>query len=87
MDNPTSGVMVMSISVSIDEAQSRLRDLIRSLGPGDEVVITENERAVAKLSAQSTAAAIGREPGFGQGMIAIVADDDEHLEDFQEYMP
>ncbi|MBI1831576.1 MAG: hypothetical protein HYR84_09025 [Planctomycetes bacterium] len=26
-------------------------------------------------------------PGLARGMITIVADDDEHLKDFEEYMP
>ena len=36
-------------TVTIQEAQSRLSDLIHNLVPGDEVVITENNQAVAKL--------------------------------------
>jgi hypothetical protein len=26
-------------------------------------------------------------PGLGKGYITIVSDDDEHLKDFEEYMP
>jgi hypothetical protein len=26
-------------------------------------------------------------PGLGKGFITIVAEDEEHLKDFQEYMP
>jgi hypothetical protein len=35
-------------SVSITEAQAKLPDLIHDLLPGDEVVITENNRPVAR---------------------------------------
>lgn len=43
----------MSTTVSIDEAQAKLREIIAKLGPNDEVVITENQQAVAKLVSQS----------------------------------
>jgi len=73
-------------SVTVQEAQTRLPDLIHSLGSGDEVVITENNRPVAKLVASP---AEGPRPVLGRckGMLTIVSDDDEHLEHFKEYMP
>src|SRR5271157_2409296 len=37
-------------TVTIQEAQARLSDLIHRLAPGDEVVITENDEPVAKLA-------------------------------------
>jgi len=75
----------MTINVTIDEAQSRLRDLISSLNPDEEVVITENHQPVARLISQKTASP-DRSPGFAKGMISIVAEDDEHLNDFSDYM-
>ena len=77
----------MSTYVSIDEAQARLRDIIAGLSPNEEVLITDNAQPVAKLIAQKGTAQQRREPGFAQGMITVVADDDEHSKDFQEYMP
>jgi prevent-host-death family protein len=78
----------MSINVSLDEAQARLREIIARLNPGDEVVITENDRPVAKLVTELPAANRGQRPapGLCKGMITIVSDDEEHLEDFDEYM-
>lgn len=76
----------MSTNVSIEEAQAKLREIIASLGPDDEIVITEGEQPIAKL-------VLGRTkkqrpgPGLCKGMITIVSDDDEHLKDFSEYMP
>jgi antitoxin (DNA-binding transcriptional repressor) of toxin-antitoxin stability system len=74
----------MSTTVAIDEAQSKLKDIIATLGPRDEVVITENNRPVARLVATAKG-----QPRFGncKGMLTVVAEDDEHLEDFQDYMP
>ena len=38
-------------TVTIQEAQAKLSDLIHQLSPGEEVVITENNQPVAKLVA------------------------------------
>jgi prevent-host-death family protein len=73
-------------TVTIQEAQAKLSDLIHKLTPGQEVVITENNQPVAKLVA-SPAEKSRPLPGRCKGMLTILADDDEHLEDFKEYMP
>ena len=39
------------VTVTIQEAQAKLSDLIHRLTPGEEVVITENNEPVAKLVA------------------------------------
>jgi len=49
-------------------------------------VITDNNQPVAKLEA-SPAEKARPMPGRYKEMLTIVADDDEHLEDFKEYMP
>ncbi len=79
---------VMAI-VSIQEAQASLQDLIHNMAPGDEIVITENDQAVAKLVSEAPKLKPGLRPppGLGKGCITIISDDDEHLNDFAEYMP
>ena len=72
--------------VTIEEAQNTLTELIHHLSPGDEVVITENNQPVAKLVA-TPAEKPHPLPGRCKGMLTILAEDDEHLEDFKEYMP
>ena len=73
-------------TVALAEAQARLAELIHQLSPGDEVVITENNRPVAQLSALRSEKP---QPVFGrcQGMLTIISDDDEHLADWSEYLP
>jgi antitoxin (DNA-binding transcriptional repressor) of toxin-antitoxin stability system len=39
----------MSTTVTLAEAEARLRELVGGLAPGDELVITDNEKPVAKL--------------------------------------
>jgi prevent-host-death family protein len=76
-------------TVTIQEAQAKLPDLIHKLTPGDEVVITENNQPVAKLVSELPKPKPGLRPppGLGKGCITIVSDDEEHLKDFAEYMP
>lgn len=74
-------------TVTLQEAQAKLRELIHKLTPGEFVVITENNQPVAKLVAEGSEVRQRPGPGLCKGMITIVADDDEHLKDFSEYMP
>jgi len=76
----------MSESISIEQASGRLAELVHSLGPTDEIVLTENDQPVARLSLSSR---LGppRVPGLQKGQITIISDDDDHLEDFKDYMP
>ena len=39
----------MSGTVTVEEAQAKLKEIIDQLAPGEEIVITENEQPVAKL--------------------------------------
>ncbi len=73
-------------TMTIQEAQAKLADLIHKLTPGEEVVITENNLPVAKLVA-SPAEKPRPQPGRGKGMLTILVEDEEHLEHFKEYMP
>jgi antitoxin (DNA-binding transcriptional repressor) of toxin-antitoxin stability system len=73
-------------TVTLEEAQAKLTELIHNLSPGDELVIVENRQPVAKIVApprQDGYPLLGR----AKGMLTILAEDDEHLEDFKEYMP
>jgi prevent-host-death family protein len=73
--------------VTIEEAQAKLPELIDKLAPGEEVIITRNQEPVAKLVGQKRRLRQPRQPGSAKGKLIIVAEDDEHLEDFKDYMP
>lgn len=78
----------MSATITVEEAQAKLKEIIHQMTPGEELVITENQQPVAKLvSEQPPKPRLRPPPGLGKGMITIVSDDDEHLKDFAEYMP
>jgi antitoxin (DNA-binding transcriptional repressor) of toxin-antitoxin stability system len=70
-------------SISVEEAQAKLSELIAQLGPGEELDITKDQETIAKLVRQKKK----RVFGLGKGKLTIVSEDDEHLNDFKEYMP
>ena len=72
-------------TLTVAEAQSQLPQLIEQLQPGEAVVITLGDKPVARLAAEA-APRKPRKAGNCKGMLVIVADDDEHLKDFAEYM-
>ena len=79
----------MSATITIDEAQGQLKELIHRLAPGDELVITENERPVARLVGEAPPPPKPPRPapGWARDMIAYIAPDfDAPLEDMKEYM-
>jgi antitoxin (DNA-binding transcriptional repressor) of toxin-antitoxin stability system len=79
------GKLSMLPTISIEDAQAQLPEIIKQLSPGEEVVITKDDLPVAELRAITTGKP---QPRFGscKGMLTIVAEDEEHLEDFKEYM-
>ncbi|HEY7423281.1 MAG TPA: hypothetical protein VH682_03475 [Gemmataceae bacterium] len=79
----------MSAMISVEEAQAKLKELIHQLAPGEEVILTEDQRPVAKLVNEQPKPKpeLRPPPGLGKGCITILSDDDEHLKDFAEYMP
>ncbi len=72
-------------TLTVAEAQSQLPQLIDQLQPGETLVITRGDKPVARLTAEA-APRKPRRAGNCQGLLVIVADDDEHLKDFAEYM-
>ena len=73
-------------TVTIEEAQAKLAQLIADLAAGEEVIITQDEQPVARLLAGDRPHRKPRKAGNCKGILTIVGDDDEHLDDFAEYM-
>jgi antitoxin (DNA-binding transcriptional repressor) of toxin-antitoxin stability system len=74
-------------AITLEQAQANLAGLIAELKPGEEVLITEQGRSIARLTAEPTGKRAPRRPGSALGKLTVVAEDDTHLDDFQEYMP
>lgn len=75
-------------TISLQDAQAGLADLIHRLSPGDEVVITENNQPVARLiPSEIPASQKPRQFGTLRGTVLYMAPDfDAPLEEFREYM-
>ena len=73
-------------TVTIQEAQATLVDLIHQLPPGEEVVITENNQVVAKLARTEPSQNWPCKAGSARGKIWMASDFDAPVDDFKEYM-
>jgi antitoxin (DNA-binding transcriptional repressor) of toxin-antitoxin stability system len=69
-------------SVTLEQAQAQLPELISKLGPGEELAIMRDNQRIARIVAERPR----RTPGLFKGVLTIIKDDDEHLKDFAEYM-
>jgi prevent-host-death family protein len=79
----------MSATITVEEAQAKLKEIIHQLAPGEEIVITENHKPIAKLVSEPKQQSRQPRPGPGlcKGEIVYMAPDfDAPLEDFKEYM-
>ena len=77
----------MQTTMAVEDIKMSLPELLDSLTPGDEVILTRNHQPVAKLVSEAATPRKPRVPGLGKGMITLLVEDDEHLEGFAEYMP
>lgn len=70
--------------VCVEKTQSQLHDLIESVVNGEEVIFTENNQPVAKLTAVRNGKS---QPQFGsaKGLFVLADDFNEPLPDFDEY--
>jgi antitoxin (DNA-binding transcriptional repressor) of toxin-antitoxin stability system len=75
-------------TVTIEDAQTRLPELIEQLHGGEEIVITRGDKPVARLVAEAAPPRPPRRPGTLKGTVLYMAPDfDAPLEEFKEYMP
>jgi antitoxin (DNA-binding transcriptional repressor) of toxin-antitoxin stability system len=75
-------------SVDINQAQSLLPQLLDAVLRGEEIIITRDDKPIAKLLAvNGDGVNKGNEwkPGSAKGLIRMRKDFDEPLEDFAEY--
>ncbi len=79
--------MPTQTQISLEEAQAKLPEIIHRLSAGDEVVITEGRNTVARLIRPAGTKNRLRIPGSAKGKLTILVEDEEHLRDFETYMP
>ncbi|MCI0377168.1 MAG: type II toxin-antitoxin system Phd/YefM family antitoxin [Gemmataceae bacterium] len=77
----------MGTTITLQETQANLPELVGKLAHGEEILITNNRQPVAKLVGERQEHRAPRVAGSCEGMITILVEDEEHLKDFAEYMP
>ena len=74
-------------SVTLEEAQTKLPELIDQLQPGEELFITRDQKPIAKLTGTTGPPTPQRQLGTMKGSVLYMAPDfDAPLDDFEEYM-
>ena len=77
----------MQTTMALEDIKLTLPELLDSMTPGDEVILTRNQQPVAKLVSEAAKPGQRPPPGLGKGSILFMAPDfDEPLEEMQEYM-
>ena len=79
--------MSTPLQITLEEAQAKLPEIVHRLAAGDEVVITEGRQTVARLLGPPPTERRPRKPGSAKGKLTVLAEDDEHLKEFGDYMP
>jgi prevent-host-death family protein len=75
-------------TVTIEDAQARLPELLDQLTSGEEVLITRDGKPVARLVPSAGPPPAPRQLGQMKGTVLYMAPDfDAPLDDFAEYMP
>jgi antitoxin (DNA-binding transcriptional repressor) of toxin-antitoxin stability system len=76
------------MTITVEEAQSHLAEIIGKLPPGEEVILTRDDKPVATIKATPVPS---RDPpllGTLKGTILYIAPDfDDIPEGFEEYLP
>jgi antitoxin (DNA-binding transcriptional repressor) of toxin-antitoxin stability system len=81
----------------LKDIQNDFAGVVANLHPGEVVQIILGDKVVARLIGESERVnneafspqplPKSRQPGSAIGTLTILADDDEHLQDFADYMP
>lgn len=73
-------------TATVEEVQARLPDLLQQLGEDQELVIVAQGKPVGRLLPAPPPKGVPIY-GRGKGKVISYVHDDEHLEDWAEYMP
>lgn len=76
----------MLATITVEETQISMKDLIDQVVAGQEIIITRNQQLVVRLKGEPIKKRLPRKAGNAKGMLVILEDNDDHLKDFEEYM-
>ena len=69
-------------TITLEEAQDHLAEVISQLSPGEPVIITLHDKPIARLIAEEASQRLPRKAGTAKGLLTILVEDEEHLQDF-----
>lgn len=72
--------------IDLNQAKSQADVLFQAALSGEEIIITENEQPVLRLTRVSTEKK-RRQSGSAEGLIKMSDDFDEPLTEFEDYIP
>ncbi len=75
------------VEVALNEVSESLAKAIRSLGENDEILLTDNQRPIARLTSLSSVSGYAKRGSMKDMIVSIAPDFDETPEGFEEYMP
>lgn len=73
-------------TLTLEEAQSRLKDIIEALSPGEEIIIVQDDQPIAKLTRAERQSWPCKAGSAKNKVFWMSPDFDEPLDDFKEYM-
>jgi len=73
--------------LALEEIQHNFAEVVVGLQPGEVVQIVLGDKVIARLTGEQTPIKKKRQAGSAIGSLTILADDNEHLEDFSDDMP
>ncbi len=73
-------------SITLQEAQFKLAELIQQLAPGEEFLITDDGQPIAQVKKAMQAAEPSKAGCYQKPEFWMAPDFDAPLEDFKEYM-
>lgn len=73
-------------SVTIEEAQAKLPEIVRQLQPGEEITITDHEQPLAQVRKAQRTSWPCKAGSAKDSILRIALDFDAPLDDFREYM-
>lgn len=73
-------------TATVEEVQAHLPELLQQVGAGEEVLIVSQGKPVGRLVPPLLPKGV---PilGRGQGKLISYTEDEDHLKDFEDYMP
>ncbi|WP_017294866.1 type II toxin-antitoxin system Phd/YefM family antitoxin [Geminocystis herdmanii] len=73
-------------TLELKQAKNQLNELLEIVLKGEEIIITENNEPVIKLTPIKLDKKPPRQPGSAEGKVWIADDFDAPLTDFEDYM-